>query len=152
MPEWLIKSPTEPDEWKSYYRLRFNMLRKPWGQGSEDDRDPLDSEAIHGMIVDEKGQAIAVGRIHQIDPYTAQIRFMAVDELSRGKGFGKHMLDYLEAAIMKRFPSIETIILQARENAVPFYEHHGYQIEEKTFVLFGLIQHYLMKKTINKQE
>ena len=38
------------------------------------------------------------------------------------------------------------MILQAREVAVDFYKSQGYQILEKSHVLFDHIQHYLMQK------
>jgi predicted acetyltransferase len=37
-------------------------------------------------------------------------------------------------------------ILHAREIALPFYEKLGYRITEKSHLLFGEIQHYLMNK------
>ena len=43
---------------------------------------------------------------------------------------------------------IQYIILNARENAVPFYKKLGYNITEKTNLLFGKIQHYEMKKVL----
>jgi len=40
----------------------------------------------------------------------------------------------------------KTIILHAREIAVPFYERMGFRVTEKSHLLFGEIQHYLMEK------
>jgi hypothetical protein len=41
------------------------------------------------------------------------------------------------------------MILQARDYAVPFYEKSGYKLKEKTFLLWNLIQHYLMEKSLD---
>jgi hypothetical protein len=38
------------------------------------------------------------------------------------------------------------LILHAREIALPFYKNLGYTITEKSHLLFGEIQHYLMRK------
>jgi predicted GNAT family N-acyltransferase len=38
------------------------------------------------------------------------------------------------------------MILEARENAVPFYKSLGYEILKKSYLLFGEIQHYTMHK------
>jgi hypothetical protein len=38
------------------------------------------------------------------------------------------------------------IILHAREIAIPFYTNLNYTIIEKSHLLFGEIQHYLMSK------
>jgi predicted GNAT family N-acyltransferase len=40
----------------------------------------------------------------------------------------------------------KNVILHAREMAVPFYERMGFQVTEKSHLLFGEIQHYLMQK------
>jgi ribosomal protein S18 acetylase RimI-like enzyme len=38
--------------------------------------------------------------------------------------------------------------LHAREIAIGFYQKLGYQMIEKSHLLFGEIQHYLMEKTL----
>jgi ribosomal protein S18 acetylase RimI-like enzyme len=40
------------------------------------------------------------------------------------------------------------IILHAREIAIGFYQKLGYETIEKSHLLFGEIQHYLMEKTL----
>ena len=40
------------------------------------------------------------------------------------------------------------IVLEARENAVKFYESLDYKVIQKTHLLFGKIQHYKMKKVL----
>jgi hypothetical protein len=44
--------------------------------------------------------------------------------------------------------NISEIILHAREIAIPFYESLGYQLVEKSHLLFDEIQHFLMIKKI----
>ena len=41
-----------------------------------------------------------------------------------------------------------TVILQARDYAIPFYEKNGYTILEKSYLLFDTIQHYKMGKNL----
>jgi hypothetical protein len=43
-------------------------------------------------------------------------------------------------------------MLQARENAVPFYLSIGYSIVEKSFLMWGLIQHFKMEKAIDSAD
>ena len=50
-----------------------------------------------------------------------------------------------EIAIQKKH---QNMVLNARENAIAFYESLGYVIHEKTNLLFGKIQHYQMKKVL----
>ena len=44
--------------------------------------------------------------------------------------------------------NLQQIELQARENAVEFYKNSGFTVKEKSFVLWDIIQHYLMVKDI----
>ena len=45
---------------------------------------------------------------------------------------------------------VRWIILQARGNAVQFYKNNGYEIVQKTHLLFGEIQHWLMRKELKR--
>jgi predicted GNAT family N-acyltransferase len=141
----IIKSPISQDEWESYYRLRFSILRAPWNQplGSEVLAD--ESEAIHAMVI-EDDQIIGVARMHKSGENQGQVRCVAVAAEAQGKGVGKAIMLHLEEKAMAL--GIQEIILEARENAVPFYKSIGYIIEKESYFLFGEIQHYRMKKEI----
>jgi len=141
----IIKSPKSQDEWDNYYRLRFKILREPWNQplGSEILAD--ESEAIHAMVT-EKDEIIGVARMHRSGEFQGQVRCVAVSKEAQGKGVGKALMKHLE--LRAREMGIEEIVLEARENAVPFYKTLGYEIEKESYLLFGEIQHYRMKKQI----
>ena len=99
------------------------------------------------MIIDEiKWDTIAVGRLQFNTKEKAQIRYMAVAEDFQGQGLGSQIIATLED--IAREKSIQRMILQARENAVQFYKNHCYEIIEKTHLLFGEIQHWLMGKDL----
>lgn len=87
----IIKSPQTQDEWESYYRLRFKILREPWNQpvGSEVLAD--ESEAIHAMVI-EDGQIIGVARMHKSGENQGQVRCVAVAAKAQGKGVGKAIM------------------------------------------------------------
>ena len=140
-----VIQPQSPEEFENYYNLRWEVLRKPWGKprGSEQDED--EHRSVHAMIC-MNGEVVAVGRLHFNSPAEAQIRYMAVREDVRGKGVGEKILSYLESVAKQRAATL--IILQARENAVKFYERNGYSIKEKSFLLWDEIQHYLMEKAL----
>jgi len=141
----IIKSPISPDEWESYYRLRFNILREPWNQplGSEVLAD--ESEAIHAMVT-ANDQVIGVARMHKSGNNQGQVRCVAVAAEAQGKGVGKAIMLHLE--VKAKEMGMQEIVLEARENAVPFYQSIGYVIEKESYLLFGEIQHYRMKKEI----
>ena len=141
----IIKSPMSQDEWESYYRLRFTILRAPWNQplGSEVLAD--ESEAIHAMVI-EDDQIIGVARMHKSGENQGQVRCVAVAVEAQGKGVGKAIMLHLEGKAKEM--GMQEIVLEARENAVPFYKSIGYVIEKESYLLFGEIQHYRMKKDI----
>ncbi|MGW8310106.1 MAG: GNAT family N-acetyltransferase [Thiogranum sp.] len=140
-----IRAPHSESEWEAYFELRWRILRAPW-QPEGPARDDSDDSSVHRMVCSANGRVVAVGRLHRVDAATGQIRFMAVDDSEQRKGYGSLLLRSLEQSA--RELGLGSIILQARESALFFYEHHGYRIEEKTFLLFGEIQHYLMSKPL----
>jgi N-acetylglutamate synthase-like GNAT family acetyltransferase len=132
---------------EAYFNLRWRVLRKPWGQPPGSERDEQEQSCFQLAAFNHDNEVIACGRLQMNSPVDAQIRFMAVDQLFQGKGAGKLIMTGLEAKA--RESGAEKIILQARENAVPFYLSCGFQIVEPTFLLFGEIQHFLMGKSLN---
>ncbi len=141
-----IKLADSQKEIDAILQLRYRVLRKPWNQTIETATDELEATGLNALIKDEKGNIIACGRLHEKENKVGQIRFMAVDESYRGKGLGKLTTDFLEEK--GKSLGLKKVELQARENAVKFYESCGYTIKEKTFLLWGQIQHYLMEKRI----
>ena len=142
-----IIEPTTSEEFKKYYNLRYEVLRKPWGQPLGSERDEREETSIHRMIIDKKtGNALAVGRLQFNSEDEAQIRYMAVADDLQGKGLGSQIISALED--VAREEGIQRIILSARENALQFYKNNGYEIVKKTHLLFGEIQHWLMGKEL----
>lgn len=143
-----VRESASPDEFRNIMNLRYRVLRQPWDQPFETSQDELEDHAVNAYIADETGEVIACGRLQENAARTGQVRFMAVDPGQQGKGLGRQVLRYLEEkAVTLGFVKIE---LQARENAVYFYEANGYRVREKSFLLWGLIQHYLMEKVLDK--
>ena len=125
--------------------LRYDILRKPWSQPKETSTDGMEESAINAYI-EENGKVIACGRLQDNGSGVGQIRYMAVDANYQGKGLGKLIVIKLEDEAQKI--NLQTIELQARENAVEFYKSQGYIVKEASFKLWDIIQHYLMSKEI----
>jgi N-acetylglutamate synthase-like GNAT family acetyltransferase len=140
-----IKSPQTDAEWKAYYALRFNVLREPWNQplGSEVLAD--EDQAIHAIAV-EDNEVLGVARMHESAEKQGQVRCVATATAAQGKGIGKAIMAYLEEQAKTK--GWTEIVLEARENAVPFYQRIGYTIIAESYLLFGEIQHYRMKKAL----
>ena len=142
-----IIEPISSEEFKKYYKLRYEILRKPWGQPKGSERDEGEETSIHRMLIDEStGKALAVGKLQLNSKDEAQIRYMAVLDDFQEQGLGSQILSSLED--VARSNGNKWIILSARENALKFYKNNGYQIVKKTHLLFGEIQHWLMRKEL----
>jgi predicted GNAT family N-acyltransferase len=144
-----IKSPQSDSDWKAYYALRFNVLREPWNQpvGSEVLAD--EDQAIHAIAV-EQGEVLGVARMHESAENQGQVRCVATATAAQGKGIGKAIMAYLEKKAIEK--GWTEIVLEARENAVPFYQAIGYTIVAESYLLFDEIQHYRMQKALNLTE
>ncbi len=140
-----IKSPQTDAASKAYYALRFNVLREPWNQplGSEVLAD--EDQAIHAIAV-EDNEVLGVARMHESAAKQGQVRCVATATAAQGKGIGKAIMAYLEEQAKAK--GWTEIVLEARENAVPFYQAIGYTIVAESYLLFGEIQHYRMSKTL----
>ena len=141
----IIRSPLHKHEYDAYYTLRWQVLRAPWGQDKNSEKDELEDDAIHRIAIVEQ-QIIAAGRLHFVDKTTAQIRYMAISGSLQNQGIGKLMVQSLEKATKEK--NIQLITLHAREAVVNFYKKQGYQLLEKSHLLFNEIQHYKMQKVL----
>ena len=146
--KFIIKSPITKLEFISYYKLRWEILRKKFDNSIESAKDELENESYHVMAVSEDtNEVIGVGRMHQIDDETIQIRFMGVKSSYRGSGVGTALL--LHLIQFAKTKKNKKIVLHSRENAVLFYKSNGFKKIRKSHNLFNQIQHYYMIKNIS---
>jgi predicted GNAT family N-acyltransferase len=141
----VIKQPATHDDFRRYFKLRWRMLRAPWGEPEGSEVDDIEDQCIHIMAVDGHN-VVGVGRLQYNSIEEAQIRYMAVAETYEGNGIGRQIVSRLEQGAVDR--NIKTIVLDAREPAVGFYQKLDYRIEEKSYLLFDEIQHYRMIKRL----
>jgi len=141
-----VKAARAQEEIDRILQLRYKILRQPWNQPIETATDEKEADSINAYIENEKNEVIACGRLQENENKVGQIRFMAVSDDYQGKGLGKLILEFLEEEGRKL--QLKKIELQARDNALDFYKHCGYEMKEKTFLLWGIIQHYLMQKIL----
>jgi N-acetylglutamate synthase-like GNAT family acetyltransferase len=140
-----VKTKATPPIIEKIIDLRYEVLRKPWNQPKETSTDGMEESSINAYI-EKNGKIIACGRLQDNGNGLGQIRYMAVDVNCQGKGLGKLIVVKLEEEA-KRI-GLKTIELQARENAVDFYKSQDYTIQETSFKLWDIIQHYLMIKQL----
>ena len=145
MDEVLIRSPKTPKEWSKYDDFRWDILRKPLKLSHIPLKDDLEDISTHLMAVDNQESVIACGRIHMNTSNEAQIRYMGVSLDHRRIGLGSKMIDRLES--VGRVKGAKKIVLNARAEAIKFYESLGY-IETGPYESDIKIPHSSMEKLI----
>ena len=95
MMAFTIKQPESPEELKSYFNLRYRILRAPWGEPEGSEVDEMEDQCFHIMVMDNQ-KTIAVGRLQYNTADEAQIRYMAVEKEYEGNGIGCMIVNTLE--------------------------------------------------------
>ncbi|WP_455369357.1 GNAT family N-acetyltransferase [[Eubacterium] cellulosolvens] len=140
-----ILQPKNQIDIEKYYDLRWRILRKPWNQPRGSEKDPLEDESIHLMACMDK-KIVGVGRLHFNSDIEAQIRYMAVALNFQKKGIGTLLLRELEKIAKSK--GAHHVILNGRDTALQFYQKNGYTILNKAHTIFGIIEHWKMRKNL----
>lgn len=140
-----ICEPSTDIQWQQYYDLRWQVLRQETGHPKGSEKDDLEDDSCHLMAI-EDDRCIGVGRVHFNHSSEGQIRYMAVAPDCRGRGVGLAIMEALEIYLLRN--ATATVVLNARKEAVGFYQKHGYDIIGEGHVLFGCIEHMKMRKQL----
>jgi len=143
----LCITPKTDIEFEKYYHLRWQVLRQPWQQVSGSEQDELEQQSYHRMIIDENQQVLAVGRLEKTAQHSGKIRYMAVSPKAQGQGLGQQIIRALESLAQQL--GITRVELNARENALGFYQKLAYQQQEYSHLLYGEIKHFSMHKNLS---
>jgi predicted GNAT family N-acyltransferase len=144
----LIVEPASAEDFRRYYELRWKILRAPWQQPRGSERDSLDEDSTHLMLIDSARRLTGVGRLHFNSIREAQIRYMAIAVMRQRSGFGSRLLEAL--AHRAQVLGAASIVLDARESALGFYRKRGYTAQGDGHVLFDRIAHVRMVKQISE--
>ncbi len=140
------RAPKNQTELDAYYQLRWQVLRQPWQQPLGSEKDELESQSYHRVILDDMDNIVGVGRLHKYKQNSAQIRYMAICKTAQGKGLGKLLLKEFENIAMQAGVSI--IELNARESAIGFYQQLGYENHGFSHTLYADVHHNKMSKSL----
>ncbi|MFT6918727.1 MAG: thioesterase domain-containing protein [Cognaticolwellia sp.] len=144
------RAPKNQAELAQYYQLRWQALRQPSQQPMGSEKDDLEAQSYHRVIVDDTDNIVGVGRLHNASQAQAQIRYMAISDPVRCQGLGKLLISELERIAAE--VGVKTIALNARFNAISFYQRLGYSDEGYSHTLFGNVKHNKMIKSIAKSD
>jgi len=145
---YTLRAPKTADEFSQYYHLRWQILRKPWQQDLGSEQDEHERYAIHRMIMNKEGQVLAVGRLEQVTRQQGQIRYMAVAEHAQTQGLGQQIISELESQASQL--GMTKICLNARVEALNFYQKLGYDNQGYSHTLFEKVKHYHMTKKLTE--
>ena len=141
----IIRQPETDQEWDAYYSLRFSVLREPLNQPLGSERNEGDATGIHFALY-ANSEIKAIARLDQASETTSQVRFVAVEMDSHGKGYGREIMNATEHK-SKELGNTK-MILHARDYAVDFYLKLDYKLIEPSYKLFDVLQHFLMEKEL----
>jgi predicted GNAT family N-acyltransferase len=109
-----------------------------------DQHDRSDRNAVHALVRDEMGNAVATGRYYMKDASTIQIGRMAVLPKGRGQGIGTTILERLMHEAKSR--GFTHVALSAQVHAIPFYERHGFLLSGPQFDECGIPHQEMTRK------
>ena len=87
--------------------------------------DELDATALHAVVLNKLGQAVATGRLLQPQAHVAQIGRMAVSKPLRGGHLGQMVVESFIEAARKR--GDREVLLHAQCSAEGFYRRLGFK-------------------------
>ena len=104
--------------------LRRAVFMDEQGVPAAMDGDADDADALHAVVLNRFGQALATGRLSVAAPGQGKIARMAVMQAMRGGGLGSAVLRALADAGRQR--GLQALTLQAQSSAIAFYRSHGF--------------------------
>ena len=123
--------------------LRYKVLRKPLGLVF--DPSIFSSEANDTHVIAKSGNWVIGCMILTAHDKDMKMRQVAVDPEFQRKGVGVQMLHLAEEEALNQ--GAETMVLHARDSAIPFYLSLGYSIVGEGFEEVG-IPHHAMRKSL----
>lgn len=130
--------------WREVVSLRLRILRTPLGLTftPEELASECDEIQIAALQADT---LVGCLLLTPKSPLQIKMRQVAVDTPLQGQGIGKELVLFAEKTARER--GFQEIVLNARENVVPFYERLGYTIISDRFIEVT-IPHLTMQKTL----
>lgn len=109
-----------------------------------DEYDEPDSEAVH-FVGYRDGEAVGAARLRAYEPGVGKVERVAVLEPVRGEGWGRRLMEALEAEATEQ--GFDSLVLHGQTSAERFYHGLGYETTSDVFDEAG-IPHVEMKKSL----
>jgi ribosomal protein S18 acetylase RimI-like enzyme len=143
-----IKIPQTRDDFKAYYELRYRVLRAPWGQPKDTEKDDYEPISQHFMAVDdEKGKVVGVIKMFEKEPGVGWVSHLAIDPAYQRKGIGRLLMDTVEKVAKEK--GYHAIGCMSRLNTTGYFERFGFKTAGLPTHYFGTTQVLWMEKEIS---
>jgi predicted GNAT family N-acyltransferase len=142
---YFIEIPFGSPQFDQAVNLRNRLLRIPLNMEFEADDIALEWKEYHLGFILTNFKLIACLTLKPVGEGTLKMRQVAVDEAFQRRGIGKELVGKTELWCLAH--EVHTIVLNARETAVPFYKAMNYETIGDRFVEV-VIPHYKMQKKI----
>ena len=143
-----IKIPQTREDFKAYYDLRYRVLRQPWGQVRDTEKDDYEPISQHFMAVDEdSNEIVGVVKVFEKSSGVGWVSHLAVDHKYQKMGIGRMLLDAVEKA--SREKGYKILGCMSRLNTTAYFEKLGFRIVGLPTQYFGTTQVVWMEKEID---
>lgn len=106
-------------------RLRTEVFVREQGMAPEQEADAHDVPAVHGVVYNRLGLAVAAGRLQRQAQGVGRIERLAVTHGLRGSGLGRQLLDGLVA--LARARGDHQLVLTVPSSTQRFFERAGFR-------------------------
>lgn len=109
-----------------------------------DEYDEPDADAVH-FVGYRDDEAVGAARLREYEPGVGKVERVAVLESARGEGWGRRLMEALEAEANER--GFDALVLHGQTSAEGFYHGLDYETTSDVFDEAG-IPHVEMKKSL----
>lgn len=131
----MLTSPGEA-ELQAAFALRYRVFVEEQAVPVELERDGLDGEARHAVVVGRDGAAVAAGRL-LVRGEVAKYQRVAVDRALRGQGLGRLVMEALDR--IAGAAGCRSARLSSQVDAIGFYERLGYEAFGEAYLDAGIL-------------
>ena len=142
-----IKVPKTREDFKAYYELRYRVLRAPWGQPKDTEKDDYEPISQHFMAIDEaNGKVVGVIKMFEKSEGVGWVSHLAIDPGYQKKGVGKLLMDTVEHAAREK--GYHVIGCMSRLNTTAYFERMGFVTAGLPTQYFGTTKVLWMEKEL----
>jgi len=135
---------TSDDRREDAFAVRHEVFVEEQGVDEDLEYDGKDDEATH-FVAYADGAAIGAARLREPESGVGKVERVAVRTARRGDGWGRRLMDALEAEACEQ--GLERLVLHGQTRVEGFYRNLGYRTTSDVFEEAG-IPHVEMEKEL----